>query len=175
MVSPNCRDSLWIAGDLRWVLCRGYKSENPRTWYSTRPQIGRTSRKNYKGGRKRASFVNSDSLQWGWNNRKQFELHLRRPHRYIKDSCLGLKHYDAIPILDASFPDETFNFIYRRVKVLILISSYLFLNILLNLKLLTLNINLRSLIEGSAPLYKNAHVPAGVHFKGRGYLEIAPN
>ena len=35
--------------------------------------------------------------------------------------------------------------------------------------------NLQSLIEGSAPLYKNAHVPAGVHFKVWGYLEIAPN
>ena len=35
--------------------------------------------------------------------------------------------------------------------------------------------NLQTLIDGSAPLYKNANVPAGVHFKSRGYLEIAPN
>lgn len=35
--------------------------------------------------------------------------------------------------------------------------------------------NLQMLIDGSAPLYKNAHIPTGDHFKNRGYLEIAPN
>jgi hypothetical protein len=34
---------------------------------------------------------------------------------------------------------------------------------------------LQALIDGNAPLYKNAHVPTGDYFKSRGYLEIAPN
>lgn len=35
--------------------------------------------------------------------------------------------------------------------------------------------NLQALIDGSAPLYKTAHVSTGDHFKNKGYKEIAPN
>ena len=34
--------------------------------------------------------------------------------------------------------------------------------------------NLQKLIDGSAPLHKNAHVPTNDYFKSRGYKEIVP-
>jgi len=33
---------------------------------------------------------------------------------------------------------------------------------------------LQGLVDGSAPLHKNAHVATGDHFKARDYKEIAP-
>jgi len=35
--------------------------------------------------------------------------------------------------------------------------------------------NLQMLIDGRAPLHKNAHVDTKRHFKDKGYKEILPN
>ena len=45
----------------------------------------------------------------------------------------------------------------------------------MKLKLLILNMkNLQALVDGSAPLHKNAHAVTGNYFKKKGYKEIAP-